>query len=217
VIGYLFAGQVAIDYHSASKQARQKLRIWEPYRVPYGRQARDQKPPCSNTIQEKSEVIDTAASYKFRLRGPADLRDYISACQSGHFYESLNQDGVDRGEFKRRVFADLFFGEDRHPSKLREVFAQRFSTVARVLADLKSADYRRLAWLMQHEESKLFIGRICRRLMRERPSMPLCTIHDSLVSTEEHFDFVRQVSIDEFASQGIVPKFTVDLWDGHSI
>ena len=203
----MFAALVASNYVHASKQARRKLRNWKPPKVPYGRQARGRGNQCSTMMQESSEVLDATVSCVDCLWGPPDLCEYIALCESGHFYESLNQNGADRSQFKRQVFTNLFFGEDRHPSKMRDAFAQSFPTVANVIADLKSADYQRLAWLMQHEESKLFIGRICRRLMREKPTVPLCTIHDAMITTADHVAELEAVAMDEFAKIGASPTF----------
>ncbi len=208
----LFAGLVASNYVHASKQARRKLRNWKPPKVPYGRQARGRGNQCSTMMQESSEVLDATVSCVDRLWGPPDLCEYIALCESGQFYESLNQNETDRSRFKRQVFIDLFFGEDRYPSKMRVAFAQSFPTVASVIADLKSADYQRLAWLMQHEESKLFIGRICRRLMREGPTVPVVTIHDSLVTNVDHIAQVKGIMLDEFGRLGVRPTFKREVY-----
>ena len=48
--------------------------------------------------------------------------------------------------------------------------------------------------------------------MREQPSMPLYTIHDCLVTTDEHVELVRSVAMDAFAAIGVVPTFTIETW-----
>lgn len=119
-----------------------KLRNWQPHTIPYGRQTRPARQPCSITVQEYAQPVGVKECYDICLRGPSDLQDYISVCEKGQFYESLNRNGLDRGDFKRRLFVDLFFGEDRHPSKIRDEFSLRYPTVARTISELKSDDYR---------------------------------------------------------------------------
>lgn len=130
--------------------------------------------------------------------------------KQGRLYEELKPSDLERNDFKRCIFRDVFFGADRHPSSLRGTFAERFPTVARVIRELKGNDYRRLAWLMQHQESTLFIGRVCRRIKAERPSLPLATVHDSLVTTEEHIGLVTAIALDEFKKLGVIPLFKLE-------
>lgn len=63
---------------------------------------------------------------------------------------------------------------------------------------------------MQHQESTLFIGRVCRRIKAERPSLPLATVHDSLVTTEEHIGLVTAIALDEFKKLGVIPLFKLE-------
>jgi hypothetical protein len=63
---------------------------------------------------------------------------------------------------------------------------------------------------MQHQESTLFIGRVCRRIKAERPYLPLATVHDSLVTTDEHLAFVKAIALDEFKKLGVIPLFNLE-------
>ncbi len=209
----LFCGLVTSQYVNASKQNRQKIRTWKPSSNPYeSRPKPASRGGCSVTMAGSAQPIGSSGIYDDRLCGPADVREYLRLCQSGRLYESLMTAGADRSTFKRRLFCDVFFGADRHPSAVRNAFAELFPTVAKVIAELKSQHYQRLAWLMQHKESSLFIGRACRRLMAERPNMPLVTVHDSIVTTDEHIGYVRAVLLDEFAKLGVRPAFTSEAW-----
>jgi hypothetical protein len=48
--------------------------------------------------------------------------------------------------------------------------------------------------------------------MKERPKMPLYTIHDSLVTTEPHLDFIKGVATSEFYALGVTPTFKTEAW-----
>jgi hypothetical protein len=163
-------------------------------------------------MAESAQPVGEKCSCVGCLRGPSNLTAYLELCETGRLYESLMPADADRSVFKKLFFRDVLYGMDRHPSAVRARFAASFSTAAEVITALKSDDYCRLARLMQHRESSLFIGRACRRLMAERPKMPLVTVHDSLVTTIEHIEFVRAVLLDEFAILGVRPQFTEDVW-----
>lgn len=141
------------------------------------------------------------------------LGDYLRLCETGLLYEELMLPGYDRGQFKRRLFADVYFGDDGYPSAVRDRFREMFPPVAGMLTDLKRRDYRRPSWLMQFAESRLFIEGICQRIFEERPSVPLVTIHDSLLTTPEHVDYITTVAMDEFSRLGIRPTFEQESYE----
>lgn len=212
----LFAGMVAHEYERSDEKARSRLRRWKPPARPYGRQATQAAPaspaPASPaiTMAEISQLPVPSSTCVDRLRGQADLNEYLELCCRGRLYEELQPNDLERNDFKRCIFRDVFFGADRHPSVHRKTFAKRFPTVTRVIRELKRDDYRRLAWLMQHQESTLFIGRVCRRIKAERPCLPLATVHDSLVTTDEHLGFVKAIALDEFQTLGVIPLFNLE-------
>ena len=162
-------------------------------------------PPITMVIS--SQPVGATDTCGFCLQRLSDRDEYIRVCEGGELYESLMCPGDDRDRVKRQLFRDVLFGRDKKRSALRDRFQRRFPSVAEMLICLKRRDYQRPAWLMQREESTMFIGRICRRLMEDRPTMPLATIHDSVLSTDEHIDFVRQVALEEFGRLGVRPAF----------
>lgn len=206
----LFCGIVASAYERASKQKRSSMRQWQATRRAYGRQTR---PPCSITAKESSQVVQSHTGSACCLAGPGDLSEYIRNCLNGQFYEVLNHGNRDRSEFKKCVFRDVFFGSDRYPSAVRTEFQSRYPTLHRVIADLKSRDHRVLAWRMQSEESTLFIGRTCRRLMKERFTAPLVTVHDCLATTEDQVAIVERVVREEFEKHFAAPSFHIEGWE----
>ena len=75
-----------------------------------------------------------------------------------------------------------------------------------MLTDLKTRDYRRPSWLMQFEESRLFIEVICQRIIEERPSVPFVTIHDSVLTLSEHVDYTTGAALDDVSTLGFRPR-----------
>jgi hypothetical protein len=136
---------------------------------------------------------------------PGDLDRYIRLCEEGELYDRLMEPGEDRGEFKVRIFRDVYFGKAGRWSPLMRRFEDEFPTMAEVLRALKRKGYQHSSRLMQSYESTMFIAIICERLRKEGPELPVFTIHDSILTTADHVEYVRQVIMEEFAMIGIRP------------
>lgn len=54
------------------------------------------------------------------------------------------------------------------------------------------------------------IHQVCRRLMLEHPTVPLITIHDSIMTTPGNVALVRGVMAEEFGRVGLHPKFKLE-------
>lgn len=81
-----------------------------------------------------------------------------------------------------------------------------------MLRGLKRHDHAHAAHVMQSYEATLMIPMICGRLLRERPKIPVFTIHDSLVTTPEHEEYVKGVIVRVFEMVGVVPQLKVERY-----
>ena len=71
--------------------------------------------------------------------------------------------------------------------------------------------HTRLAIKLQRLESDMILRTICKRIISEKPDIPIFTIHDSIMTTDENVNYVKQVMIEEFANRfGIVPSFKIE-------
>jgi hypothetical protein len=52
----------------------------------------------------------------------------------------------------------------------------------------------------------VFICGVCRRVMRERPDLPVFTIHDCIYTVPGGAEYVRGVIVDEFGRLGVRPR-----------
>jgi hypothetical protein len=152
------------------------------------------------------------------LRGgpgvPADVEDYVRVCEQGRFYESFMGDDDDRDRFKRAFFRNVFFGRSGVRSAVKAAFTRRHPSVAAMLGVLKGKDYRRAAWVLQNVESTLFIHLVCgRRILKERPDVPLFTVHDSLLTVPEAAGDVRALILSEFGRLGVTPRLREERYD----
>ena len=155
----------------------------------------------------------TFSNRQVKSSAPADDLDrYLRLCEEGRLYEHLMEPGEDRSRLKVRLFADVFFGKPCYRSRLKQRFEREFPTIAGMLQSLKQRDYRQVAWLMQSYESTLFIAIICRRLMNEKPQLPIFTIHDSILTVPDGVEDVRHVILEEFAKLGIVPTLKEECY-----
>jgi hypothetical protein len=152
-----------------------------------------------------------------------DLDAYLAACQRGTFYRSLMtpsekaQVAAEKaqgrrhflGRLKVRVLAAFYSAigrRRRFPNTTRKRLQAKYPSVARVLHELKEEDHRRAAWTMQAFESCIFVKRVCGRLRRRHPDIPVFTIHDSVLTTPEFVPTVEAVILDEFGKLGLRPS-----------
>ena len=159
---------------------------------------------------QPSSAVNTGVFSRRQLPSgaPVDLIRYLAVCEEGQLYEHLMEPGDDRDELKVQVFRDVFFGRAGSWSPLMRRFDHEFPTVAEMLRSLKRRDYKHSSRSMQSYESTLFIAIICERMRKERPDVPIFTIHDCILTVADHAEYVREVILDEFAKLGIHPKLT---------
>jgi hypothetical protein len=126
----------------------------------------------------------------------------------------MNIGMTDRGKFKPLCFRDILDGDYDSPyvqkSVLRKIFKDQFPNVDKFVRDAKRANYCDLAKNMQRSESNFLIKGVCDHIRRDEPSIPILTIHDSIMTLPAYVDFVRDVILDDFKKMGICPKLKVD-------
>ncbi|RCR65553.1 hypothetical protein [Larkinella punicea] len=157
-------------------------------------------------------------------RDDNDWQLLIEQVKQGTFYEYLLQEAVKatgktkltRELMKKTVFT-VFFSENETTSRLmqkrKEIFRDLFPNVMRLFELIKSQQHRTLALLLQNIESEIFLNRIARRIARERPDLPIFTIHDSIVTTVGNEPFVEVIMREELERAiGIRPFLKREYW-----
>ncbi len=184
----LIAGLVASEfYRSRSAAHRLRTRAFGADSNPYFKR----KPKCMDRCRD-------------------DLNAYMQLCEQGKIYEHF---GEDRERVKRMFLTAMYDKSRSRPSHLQDKLVREFPSVAFMLESFKAKDYRRAAHIMQNVESTLFIGCMVRRIMEERPCVPLFTIHDSLMTTPEHVGYVELVIREAFGRLGITPTIRIERYD----
>lgn len=128
-----------------------------------------------------------------------------------------NTDSERRNRVKKIVLTILFDAEwkpyNRNQDSPMQVFCQKFPSIARVFSYIKRDNHRNLAIILQRIESFLLLGQVCGRISKERPDVPLFTIHDNIVTTVGNETYVQSIMEAELAKMvGSCPTFTIEYW-----
>lgn len=140
------------------------------------------------------------------------LSDYLRDCLDGSVYDRLaGLTGYSRDDVKA-LFLAVVYGRPEHMDTkvgraVRALYSGVFDAVTTLNYRLGSGGLPRL---MQQQESRVMIGRVAARLLREAPDMPLLTVHDSVLVPAEFVPMVQTVIAEEWEAEfGVVPRLKV--------
>lgn len=182
-------------------------------------------------------LIDRIRKF-FETLADRDIAEYIRLVSEGTIYEQIRdianrnlqegQSPIERKDAKILMFYMLFSGnQGQHDNpminELKRVFstqlypkvAELFRIIKRKYPDCEmEKPNSRLSRALQSIESTIILHRCCLRIWKERKqSVPIFTIHDSIVTTREYQDYVYAIMIDEFIKHiGTAPKLSVEIW-----
>lgn len=157
-------------------------------------------------------------------KASSDLQRYTSLVEQGLFYEyladeigqELGIDYSDRKKVKAAVFQVLFTDNrflGQEDAKPKKIFKERFPDVYALFAMIKRHDKTTLPRLLQRIESHLMLLVVAKRIARERPQLPILTIHDSIITTVGNEEYVQTVLREEMMNAiGIAPKLSLEYW-----
>lgn len=132
-----------------------------------------------------------------------ELEKYSTLVQQGSIYEFFSDVyGCDRSTTKKKIFMEMF------SKTISKEFRDIFPNLSFILDYLKGKDYRRVAWMMQREESKLMINQVCGDLASQ--NIFLATIHDSILTTKQNVEAVKTTILDRFSDLRIIPTLKIE-------
>ncbi len=105
----------------------------------------------------------------------------------------------DRGVLKDIVFSVLFSDNrfiSQPEAEPKRLFRDMFPAVYEIFRMIKIHNPSALAVLLQTIESQLVLGKIVKQIQIERPTIPIFTLHDSILSTEGNEDYCKSVMIE---------------------
>ena len=117
----------------------------------------------------------------------------------------------------------VFFSKNRFfhqpKAKLKRLFAGLYPEIYELIKLIKLDAHATFACLLQSIESEIILHRCCKRIWVEgNKQVPIFTIHDSIVTTIEHKDYVKKVMKEELTKIiGIPPKLSEEFWTEQNI
>ena len=157
------------------------------------------------------------------LRGQSsdkqDIASYTTYCKKGVLYDRILLELIKRGlvpsstirkDIKPIMFSVLF-SSNRHHDKMKDYFKELFPSVYELFCTIKRTGKEKLPILLQHIESVLMLEMVSKRISKEKPSLPIFTIHDSIVTIKGYEDYVELVMQEEFFNLiGIIPSLEIE-------
>jgi len=143
------------------------------------------------------------------------LFQYLTSSSSDSYdlYEYLGElwGEDDRDNVVKPLTMVLFFGKESTIRLYRNKFKNEFPTVYETMANLKKTNYKILATELMQLERKIMIDTVSAGLIKENKEMPLLTIHDGILTTEEFAEKTRSRIQKEIKDMiGIIPKVKIE-------
>lgn len=149
--------------------------------------------------------------------------EFLKDCKEGRVYTRLAEAfGGSRDEAKVGLFEVVYGAPLKHDRPKAERFASLYpstwETILRVSRHLYGNETAfkkggELAREMQRVESRLMIGGVAARFLRESPETPVLTCHDALLVPEEGAGLAADLIRDEwYYRHGIVPQVRIGPW-----
>lgn len=177
----------------------------------------------SITKMYQSNLTDSVPSYDLTIleKLPSDVQHYIYLTITGKLYDTLLeiknrewQTNNTREEIKTNVLTLFYQKEvDDQTSTLKEVFKYIFPNVFKYIEVSKRRDYRNFPISLQKSESDMILRTICKRILAEKPAIPIFTIHDSIFSIQKYIPYIKKVINKEiFKEYSILPNLKIESY-----
>ena len=149
---------------------------------------------------------------------------YTQKSEEGLIYEYISDEVFrqsgrifkDRKELKEIVFTALFTDNRfiaQPEAEPKRIFRDTFPPVYNLFSLIKKGDSTVLPRLLQTIEAKLMLDHVALRISREKPYLPIYTIHDSIVCPVGYEQYVSTVIQEEMIQAiGISPTLKCDRW-----
>ncbi|WP_407508410.1 type 2 periplasmic-binding domain-containing protein [Elizabethkingia anophelis] len=186
----------------------------------------DERIKSINSIINTDELRDIISS----ISSKEDVVKFKEIVISGKFYEEFGKVLKENGEIdesynvsdaevkkivKKIIFSTLFSKNRsiRHNNAI-QLFKRIFPNVYKVLSFIKKEQHNTLAIILQNLEADIILHTVCNEINEKYPHIPLFTLHDSVISTEEHVDIVKNVilqTMNKFFSKEVSLK--IERWE----
>ncbi|MBB6332999.1 hypothetical protein HNP24_004002 [Chryseobacterium sediminis] len=129
-------------------------------------------------------------------------------------FENISDDNL-RKEVKNITFSTLFSNNRAiSHSNYIKIFKRIFPNVYKVLKYVKKGQHNTLAIVLQSLEADLVLQKACKRINTDKDDIPLFTLHDSIITTEENVEYVKYVLVQVMKENiGVKPNLKIERWE----
>lgn len=141
----------------------------------------------------------------------SECKTMVQQIRNGQFYSQFAEDESE--EAVKRAKRNLLTSWNllTNKSEMMESFKSKFPLLCDYIVDLKTPNYKDISNLLMKIESYLMIDVIYKELLTHHKVFPLYTIHDCVMTTEEHVDTVSRIMKEVFSRYlGEVPELKID-------
>jgi len=158
-----------------------------------------------------------------------DVKLYCKLVSVGKIYDYVGDEcrkaGLDvpteRSALKVAVFQALYSAnqfQGQEDAKPKQIFRKTFPNVTKLFEIIKRRESEQLPILLQSIESHLFLDVIAYRIYKERPSLPIFTIHDSIVTTKGNEEYVKTIMFEELSRAiGFEPTINIEHYNSGNL
>lgn len=156
-----------------------------------------------SNYSKSAKLSETIGSYK----GEMITDEYRNVTERGKIYEYFTEkwnteysQKRTREEIKETFFKKIFFCTNKMNERYPEskLFQKVFPTEYKIIVETKKNDYKYLAYILQKLEAEMIIYTICLKLIKKIKDIGIFTIHDSILTTINNIEIVKQIMLKEF-------------------
>lgn len=185
--------------------------------------------PFSNKFLTNTSSYSTSSPSTIIMLGKTlqntdykEYKEYLEMVNSGDFYSLLHAKlypdlPYNKGKLKKIIFV-VFFSSNRFigqpEAQIKRDFKEAFPDVYKIYALIKKKNHRALSHILQRIESEIIIERVTKRISREKPELPIFTIHDSVVTIQGNENYVARIIEEEVKkATGLDVKLGFEYWN----
>lgn len=164
----------------------------------------------------------------YSISNEEDVVLFKNMVSSGNFYERFAEILIENNEIERledsqelrKIVKDITFStlfSDNSAirySNTMKIFKKTFPNVYEVIESIKENHHPTLAVTLQNLESELVLHKACKIISEENPEVPIFTLHDSIITTEDNVEYVESVLKNVLKENiGIAPNLKIERWE----
>jgi hypothetical protein len=121
----------------------------------------------------------------------------------------------DKGRMKELTYK-VFFSSNKSIQGMnnwtKKEFKWKFKGLYKMFSAIKRKNHRALSHILQRIESEIMIQNVCKRISLEQPTLPIFTIHDSVLTTDGNQEYVAKIIKEEaFKLTGLKVSLGIEI------